>query len=64
MPNIGPMQDFQKPFLLMVDTSDIGDGAVLMQSDDKDIDDPIFISCVILFTSKELYTPMKKGVRL
>ena len=48
MPNIGPR--FSKA-LLMVDASDIGDGVVLMQSYDKDIDHPFFISCV---TSKEL----------
>ena len=33
--------DFQKPFLLMVNASDIGAGAVLMQQDDKGIEHPI-----------------------
>ena len=33
--------DFQKPFLLMTEVSDIGAGAVLMQQDDKGIEHPI-----------------------
>jgi len=33
--------DFQQPFHLMVDASDIGAGAVLMQCDDKGIDHPV-----------------------
>ena len=44
MPSSRPIlmvPDFPKPFLLMVDASDIGARAVLMQSDDKDIEHPI-----------------------
>ena len=33
--------DFQKPFLLMMDASDIGTEAVLMQTDDKDTEHPV-----------------------
>ena len=36
--------DFQKPFLLMVDASDVGAGAVLIQSDDEDIEHPVCYS--------------------
>ena len=35
--------DFYKPFLLMVDTSNIGAGVVLMQNDEKDIEHPVFL---------------------
>ena len=37
---------FQKPFHLMVDASDLGAGAVLMQCDDKGIKHPVcYFSC-------------------
>ena len=53
--------DFQKPFLLMVDasTSNIGAGAILMQSDDKDIEHTICcFSCK--FDSHQNYSPIEK----
>ena len=33
--------DFQKPFLLMVNASDIGAMGVLMKNDDKNIEHPV-----------------------
>ena len=53
--------DFQKPFLLMVDasTSNIGAGAMLMQSDDKDIKHTICcFSCK--FDSHQNYSPIER----
>ena len=40
--------DFSKSFQLTVDVSDVGAGAVLLQSDDKDIEHPIFLNFFLL----------------
>ena len=57
--------DFQKPFLLMVDASGIGAGAVLMQSDDKDIEHPVcHFSCKFDWQQKNYSTIEKEALAL
>ena len=53
--------DFSKPFRLAVDASDVGSGAVLLQSDDEDIDTSrLLFFKKIKCTSKELLHNRKR----
>ena len=57
--------DSQKPFLLMVDASDIGAGAALMQSDDEDIQHPVrYFLCKFDSLQKNYSTTEKEALAL
>ena len=52
--------DFSKPFWLAVDASDVGAGAVLLQSDDEDIEYPVCYFSKIFNVHQKNYSITEK----
>ena len=52
--------DFTKPFVLQTDASDVGIGAVLSQSDDKELDHPIAYYSRKLLPRERKYSTIEK----
>ena len=55
--------NFSKPFRLAVDTSDVGVGAVLLQSDDEDIEHPVCYFLKKFNVYQKNYSTVEKGFR-
>ena len=52
--------NFSKPFVLTIDASDVGNGAVLMQEDEKGIDHPLGYFSYKLKESQQNYSTSEK----
>ena len=55
--------NFSKPFQLAVDTSDVGADAVLLQSDDEDIEHPVCYFSKKFSVHQKIYTTVEKGFK-
>ena len=52
---------FEKPFKMMIDASDVGVGAVLLQTDERGLQHPVFYYSKKLNKHQQRYSTIEKG---